>query len=136
MTTHNYADEPPPSSRFAPALQLLPAGVEGLGKGAAMSEAQALEDDSVEPPTPGEDPIATLLRERFAAPDYRAPMLPAAAVEVPRLSQQADVGIDDIVLVLEKDTLLAGQVLKPAQSAFYAGKSPAKTLVHASVSSA
>jgi HD-like signal output (HDOD) protein len=80
-----------------------------------------------------EDPIQTLLRERFASPAYRPPMLPAAAVEVLRLSQLADSGIDDIVLVLEKDTLLAGRVLKLAQSAFYAGKSPAKTLVHAAV---
>jgi HD-like signal output (HDOD) protein len=80
-----------------------------------------------------EDPIQALLRERFAAPGYHAPMLPAAAVEVLRLSQLPDVGIDDIVLVLEKDTLLAGRVLKLAQSAFYAGKSPAKTLVHAAV---
>jgi HD-like signal output (HDOD) protein len=82
---------------------------------------------------PAEDPIQALVRERFAAPDYRAPMLPAAAVEILRLSQSADVGIDDIVLVLEKDTLLAGHVLKLAQSAFYTGKSPAKTLVHAAV---
>jgi HD-like signal output (HDOD) protein len=80
-----------------------------------------------------QDPIQALLRERFAAPGYHAPMLPAAAVEVLRLSQAPDVGIDDIVLVLEKDTLLAGRVLKLAQSAFYAGKSPAKTLVHAAV---
>jgi HD-like signal output (HDOD) protein len=81
----------------------------------------------------GESPITTLLRERFAAPDYHPPMLPAAAVEVLRLSQLPDAGVEDIVLVLEKDTLLAGRVLKLAQSAFYAGKSPAKTLVHASV---
>jgi HD-like signal output (HDOD) protein len=93
-----------------------------------MSEAMELE---AEPP--GEDPIQALVREHFAAPKYRAPMLPAAAVEVLRLSQLSDVGIDDIVLVLEKDTLLAGQVLKLAQSAFYTGKSPAKTLVHAAV---
>jgi HD-like signal output (HDOD) protein len=80
-----------------------------------------------------EDPIQALLRKRFAAPDYRAPMLPAAAVEVLRLSQLPNVGIDDVVLILEKDTLLAGRVLRLAQSAFYAGKSPAKTLVHAAV---
>jgi HD-like signal output (HDOD) protein len=93
-----------------------------------MSEAIELEAEEL-----AEDPIQALVREHFAAPDYRAPMLPAAAVEVLRLSQMADVGIDDIVLVLEKDTLLAGQVLKLAQSAFYTGKSPAKTLVHAAV---
>lgn len=67
------------------------------------------------------DPSALVakLRDTFRAPDYRAPVLPAVALELMALSRRDDVQIRDILRLLESDSLIAGGVLKLAQAPFY-----------------
>ena len=67
--------------------------------------------------------ISERLAAVFRSPDYRPPLLPAAAVEVHRLTQTQDVRIEAILSVLEKDPLLAARVLRVASSPVYGGKS-------------
>ena len=63
----------------------------------------------------------TQLRRVFSAPSYRPPLLPTVALEVHQLSLRSDVGADQLVQVLEKDAVLAGQVLRVAGSAAFGG---------------
>ncbi len=89
-------------------------GEEGYGQGrAAIAEGDdvLLDEESM---------VATLLG-MIEAPDYRPPTLPAVAVELMALSQRADVEIDDVVALLEQDSLIAGRVLKLVGSAAMAG---------------
>lgn len=68
------------------------------------------------------------LRSVLAAPGFRPPMLPSVALEVLALSRRADVSVQDIRAVLERDSLLAGEVLKLARSARYAAQTPVRRL--------
>jgi putative nucleotidyltransferase with HDIG domain len=63
----------------------------------------------------------TQLRRVFSAPGYRPPLLPTVALEVHELSLRSDVSADQLVEVLEKDAVLAAQVLRVAGSATYGG---------------
>ena len=63
----------------------------------------------------------TQLRRVFSAPSYRPPLLPTVALEVHQLSLRSDVGADQLVAVLEKDAVLAAQVLRVAGSAAFGG---------------
>ena len=87
-------------------------GQEGYGQGrAAIAEGDDVLLD--------EDAIVAQLLACLEAPDYRPPTLPVVAVELMSLSQRPDVAIKDIVLLLERDSLIAGRVLKVACSALY-----------------
>ena len=55
------------------------------------------------------------------APDYRPPTLPAVAVDLMTLSGRADVEIDEVVDLLEQDSLIAGRILKVVGSAAFTG---------------
>jgi putative nucleotidyltransferase with HDIG domain len=65
--------------------------------------------------------FVTQLRRVFSAPNYRPPLLPTVALEVHELSLRSDVGVDQLVEVLEKDAVLAAQVLRVAGSVAYGG---------------
>jgi HD-like signal output (HDOD) protein len=67
-----------------------------------------------------EEMVARLLA-CVEAPDYRPPTLPSVAVELMNLSQRPDVEIDDVVALLEQDSMLTGRILKLAQSPAYGG---------------
>lgn len=87
-------------------------GQEGYGEGrAAIAEGDDVLLD--------EDAMVVQLLARLEAPDYRPPTLPVVAVELMGLSQRADVAIKDVVELLERDSLIAGRVLKLACSAVY-----------------
>ena len=89
-------------------------GEEGYGQGrAAIAEGDDVLLDE-------ETMVATLLG-MIESPDYRPPTLPAVALELMSLSQRTDVEIDDIVALLEKDSMIAGRVLKIVGSATMAG---------------
>jgi putative nucleotidyltransferase with HDIG domain len=63
----------------------------------------------------------TQLRRVFASPSYHPPLLPTVALEVHELSHRPDVGVDQLVAVLERDNVLAAQVLRVAGSAAFGG---------------
>jgi HD-like signal output (HDOD) protein len=96
-------------------------GEEGYGDGrASIAEGDDVLLDQ-------ENMVETLLA-CLNAPDYRPPTLPTVAVELMTLSQQPDVDIDEVVAVLEKDSLIAGRILKLVQSPIYSGVSPLTSL--------
>ena len=64
----------------------------------------------------------------FNAPDYRPPTLPSTALELVRLSSDNEVAFDDVVSLLERDSMLAGRVLRIAQSPVYAGAAQVQSL--------
>jgi HD-like signal output (HDOD) protein len=66
---------------------------------------------------PGE--LAERLRATFRSPGYRPPVLPAAALELVRLSNQPDVTFKQVQAILERDALITGRVLQVAQSPLY-----------------
>lgn len=69
------------------------------------------------------DPAAALTRQViacFASASYKPPLLPEAALEVHRLAQDEEVDLRKLVLLLRKDSVLAAQVLRRAQSPLYA----------------
>ena len=65
--------------------------------------------------------LITKLRQVFSSPRYRPPLLPTVALEIHRLSFQPDVDAARLVAVLEKDAVLAAQVLRVAGSAAFGG---------------
>jgi len=73
------------------------------------------------------------LRSIVLAPGYTPPRLPEEALELLRLTRQPDVGFDEVLAVLERDGMLAGQVLRTAQSPVYGGNSGIKSLQQALV---
>jgi len=87
-------------------------GQEGYGEGrAAIAEGDDVLLD--------EDAMVAQLLACLEAPNYRPPTLPVVAVELMSLSQRPDVAIKDVVELLERDSLIAGRVLKVACSAAY-----------------
>ncbi len=89
-------------------------GEEGYGQGKA---AIAFGDDVLL----DEEAMVAKLLACLEAPDYRPPTLPSVAMELLALSQQSDVDIDDVVTLVEKDTLITGRLLKLVQSPIYSG---------------
>ena len=96
-------------------------GEEGYGDGRAI----IFEGDDVL--LDHENMVDTLLA-CLNAPDYQPPTLPTVAVELMGLSQKADVDIDEVVSVIEKDSMIAGRILKIVQSPLYSGASPLTSL--------
>ncbi len=68
-----------------------------------------------------EEAMVETLLACLNAPDYRPPTLPSVAVELMSLSQRAEVEIDDVVKLVEQDSLIAGRILKLVQSPIYSG---------------
>jgi HD-like signal output (HDOD) protein len=64
--------------------------------------------------------FAARLRAHFSSPGYTPPLLPAVALQVHALTRQQDVDAAKVVEVMRKDPMLAGRVLKIAQSAAFA----------------
>ena len=96
-------------------------GEEGYGQGVARI---AWDDDVLV----DEERIVEILLACLKAPGYEPPTLPNVAVDLMRLSQQAEVGFDEVVELLERDGMLAGRVLKVVQSPLYSGAMPTASL--------
>lgn len=88
--------------------------------------------DESDLPVDGDD-LSAQMRRVFLSPTYRAPSLPKAAMDLHALSRQGDTSISQIVRLLEQDVMLAGVVLKKAQTALYSRGSPIRSLHEAVV---
>lgn len=75
-----------------------------------------------------ESEVRARLLETFQDPKYHPPTLPAVAVELMRLAQDPNTNFAKVAKLLEKDGVLAGQILKVAQSPMYAGRIPATSI--------
>jgi HD-like signal output (HDOD) protein len=71
--------------------------------------------------------LKTKLLELFRSSSYQPPVLPVVAVELLALTRKPRVDVRSVVELLEKDALLAGDLLKLAQSPLYA-MSPIRSL--------
>ncbi len=96
-------------------------GEEGYGKG----EASIAEGDDV---LLDEDAMVDKLMAMVEAPDYQPPTLPSVAVELMGLARKSDVEMDEVVSLLEQDSMIAGRILKLVQSPLYAGLSEINSL--------
>lgn len=67
----------------------------------------------------GEAELTERLVNAFESPGYKPPRLPAVATELLALSQNPDVEFKEIETLLERDAMLAGEILSLARSAFY-----------------
>lgn len=84
---------------------------------------------SVHPPSPVVDRLHSL----FDSPDYSPPQLPSTAVQLLDLSRQESVQPGAMVALLERDPMLAAELLRLAQSALYGGSFAVRTLDEAIV---
>ncbi len=66
--------------------------------------------------------IQEMLEKTFKAPNYTPPVLPAAALEIYRLSQQSSIDMQKVLAALEKDPMLAARVLKVASSPLFSAQ--------------
>lgn len=69
----------------------------------------------------------------FDDPNYRPPPLPEVALELMAMSSRDETDVDEIVLLLERDAMLAATVLRLVGSPIYAGRSPIRSLREAVV---
>src|SRR5579859_2390333 len=109
-----------------------PSPREGLGSGTSIRRQGfyvVVDDKAILAP----DGLIDTLLATFRAPEYAPPTLPATAAELLELSRHADVEFAQVVSLLERDSVVATQVLRKAQSAFYAGRQPVRSLHEAIV---
>lgn len=64
----------------------------------------------------------------FEDPTYKPPPLPAVALEILALAGKADVEVDEVVRLLERDQMMAGAVMRLVGSPIHAGRGPVKSL--------
>ena len=72
------------------------------------------------PPTLSTDEVTERLLVIFKSSSYRPPRLPSVATELLALSHDPEVSFEKFESLLERDALLAGEVLGIARSAYYA----------------
>lgn len=72
--------------------------------------------------------VARQVLDVFGAPGYRAPVLPAVAMEVQRLLQSPTVAMPAVVALIETDALIAAEVLRIAQTPAYVTRVPPGSL--------
>jgi HD-like signal output (HDOD) protein len=77
------------------------------------------------------DPLR--LVAQLSSPNYHPPVLPAVALELVALSRKPTVGMRDIAALLERDPVLAADMLRIAQSAALRGASPIRSIDEALV---
>ncbi|MEO0325536.1 MAG: HDOD domain-containing protein [Myxococcota bacterium] len=84
--------------------------------------------DAGPPLTHAEATIEAALRERFSRDDYTPPVMPSVALELLALMDEPTTEIATVLATLERDPLLASQVMRLAQSPAFATKVPARSL--------
>ena len=96
-----------------------------------LPESQArfdIDDDDELGRRPAQSEVHAALVRTFESPQYQPPMLPKVATELISLSAVRDVDVQQVVQVLERDSLLAGRVLKLANSPRFGGLVPIQSL--------
>lgn len=75
-----------------------------------------------------EDEVTKRLLACFSSPGYAPPRLPSVAVELMSLAQKPGVDLPEIIALLERDTMLVGQVMKLVNSPLYSAQSQVTSL--------
>lgn len=72
--------------------------------------------------------LLDIINAELASDDLRLPVYPAVATRVQQLAARPSTGADALEAVLVQDPALASQILRVANSAFYAGLNPVDTI--------
>lgn len=72
--------------------------------------------------------VLAQLTRVFRAPDYEPPLLPSAALTLLDIVRRPETSSRDVLAVLEHDPLIAGRVLRVAQSPVYGAMTPVRSL--------
>lgn len=75
--------------------------------------------------------ILQVLRSVFGSPNYKPPQLPIIALKVHAMSKKPRVSLEEIVDLIEQDSMLAADVLRIAGSAAYSSGVPPRTISEA-----
>ncbi len=78
------------------------------------------------------DQYRELIKQRIQSGNVRLPILPKVAGEVIKLTDKSEINFNELSSLILKDQVLAGHVLKIANSPAYSGTSPVTTLRDAS----
>src|SRR5690349_20922299 len=89
---------------------------------------QAYEIALDEAETAGPEELKQRLLGLFRSPNYHPPVLPAVALALTELSRRPNVAFTDVIATLERDPIIAAEVLRVAQSPFYSSRTPIKSL--------
>lgn len=89
--------------------------------------------ESIAPATRQQSGVVTRLLNLLQSPDYTPPQLPSTAMQLLELSRQDTVQPGAMVALLERDPMLAAELLKLAQSSMYGGSFSVRTLDEAIV---
>lgn len=68
------------------------------------------------------------LLDLFRSPSYKPPLLPGVALELLELTRRRQAGVGEVVGLMGRDPMLAGQVLNLAKSAAYSRGAPLRSL--------
>ncbi len=79
----------------------------------------------------GLGPVSVVLEDILSCPSL--PTLPAVAVEVIELTQNADVSMDDLARTIQNDQALAAKILRTVNSSFYGLSKPVSSINQAIV---
>ena len=80
-----------------------------------------------------EKPLTKMIEEAMGRQDLNLPVFNRVALKLQQTISQDDYSSDDIAKIVQQDQALATHVLKVANSAFYSGLSPVKTIQEAAV---
>jgi HD-like signal output (HDOD) protein len=94
------------------------------GRGTHTIEIEEL--DSADP-----DNLKIKLLSIFKSPDYKPPVLPEVAIDLVELTRKQNVSYEDVIKLLERDPIVASDVLRAAQSPLYASRTPVRSLADA-----
>ena len=75
-----------------------------------------------------EKPLMQVIEEHLTGDLRDLPVFHSVAVKLQQMLSQRDFRIDDVIEQISKDQSLSGQVLKVANSSFYAGLSKVATI--------
>jgi HD-like signal output (HDOD) protein len=75
--------------------------------------------------------LARMFLDAFNSPGYQPPLLPSTAIELMQIARRPDVTFPVVAGILEKEPMLASQVLRLAQSPIYRRAEPIRSLEQA-----
>ncbi|MBW2061885.1 MAG: HDOD domain-containing protein [Deltaproteobacteria bacterium] len=80
-----------------------------------------------------ERPLIQLIEEALDSDELELPVFSKTVLELQELMKEDNYGLSDVARIIEKDQALTSQTLKAANTAYYTGLQPAKTIKDAAV---
>lgn len=97
--------------------------VHGYGQGLATIELEDLPELAVD-----RAGLAAMFLASFDAPEYQPPLLPSTALELLQVARRPDVTFPAVAALIQREPLIASQVLRLAQSPVYRRAEPIRSL--------